>query len=234
MRHARPLLAAGVVGLAVGLLNGGLVTGALTAPAASAEPGVCQGVPKCRVVAHVDVNGDRRRDVVGAARVGKIGAPQGAVVVRVKTAPGTIASITRKTQYWNDNLWQGAATLDRHRGKDLMVGHEIGAHTEFFAAFTWRKGGLVGLDAPGAGRYWIVDGAYRDSFGWLHRKADPAGLIRKRVAERVRDTKRFHGTIRTFRWKAGEWTKVSVVKRRLTEKQAGGWAGFHVPGLAIY
>jgi hypothetical protein len=213
------------------------------APASSADPGgpitrgasgVCAGVTHCTVVAHVDVNGEGTRDAVGLARRGKDGAARGFAQVRVLTEDGAISKIGRFTHYWYGHLWQGAAHIDGHRGHDLIVGHEMGAHAEVFVSYTWRDGSLARLDAPGKGGKWLVDEAYADSYGWQHKTSDPRGLVRKRKAIRIGDSNRFRGSVRTFRWSDGGWAKRSTVHRRISQDRAGDWGGFHVPGLQRY
>lgn len=221
------MVAAGAVLLA------GAPTTAASADVAAA-PGVCDGVARCRVVAHVDVNGDGSPDAVGIARRGADGAARGAVIVRVRTAPGHIVSVRRKTEFWSGNPFQGAARVDGRPGREVFVGHMLGAHTLFHRALTWRHGTLVTLTAPGPGADWVVDSSYRQHYGWLKRRTDPDGVLQRRVAVRVRDTNRFRGTLTTYRWTRDGWTKLVVERRSLSERAAATWGGFKVPGLGRF
>lgn len=211
-----------------------VATAGPTSPASGeASPGVCDGVRRCQQVAKVDVDGDGTADPVGIARRGKDGAPHGKVIVRVKVGD-TVVSTRRKTSYWYGSPWQGAARLDGEAGKDLMVGFSAGAHTLFFHGLTWREGRLVNLDAPGRGHPWVIDGAYNVAYGWLRKGSWPDGSIRQRVATRY-ETKRFKGTITSYRWQNGAWDRVSSRKiYPVPNKTAYSWAGFVVPGLKRY
>jgi len=211
----------------------GAVPGSLSF-AAESDPGVCAGVPGCRVKAHADVDGDGRRDAVGMARRGAQGAPHGAVLLRVKTGPGKIATYRAPTEYWYGGPWQGVARLDGRRGNEIMVGYSTGAHAQLYRSVTWRHGRLVTLDAAGPDRYWYVDGAVWVSAGWLRRATDPVGTIRQRVAMRTGNatTSPFKGTVDTYRWTAGSWKRIaSRTIRPLPEHVAYRWGGFRVPGL---
>lgn len=221
---------------AVTVLAGSLMSVTLggTTSAYAANRGVCAGVEGCRVAAKADVNGDGRPDVIGIARRGSNGAPKGAVIVRVKTGPGKIASTRAAAPYWYGPAWQGVAALDGKKGKEIVVGHSAGAHAQYYRALTWRQGRLVTLNAPGPDDHWLIDGAVWISAGWLQRGVDPIGTLRQRVAIRTGDATRspFEGTVTTYRWKPGGWTRVSsVTTNPLPDRTAYAWGGFHVPGL---
>src|SRR4051794_25507072 len=121
-------------GAMAGLVGAGLISGVAavgTASTAIADVGVCSGGLKCRVVTHVDVNGDGHADTVAIARRGAEGARSGSVMVRVKTSPGRVVSASRRTSFWFGGLWQGAARIDGRPGRELVVGYTAGAHTLF-------------------------------------------------------------------------------------------------------
>ncbi len=203
--------------------------------ARAAGPGVCAGVNRCRVVAHVDVDGNGAADAVALARRGRNGGAKGFVRVRVKTAPHRIVTVRRDLPYWYGSAWQGAALLDGRKGRDLVIGHTAGAHTQFFRALTWRSGTLVDLGAPGGGRDWVVDGAYRISLGFLRRAGKPAGTLTTLNAERNGETRTFTGTATDYRWSGGAWKRVRrSTDKDLPEKTAARWGGFRVPGLARF
>jgi len=198
------------------------------------DPGVCAGVTGCHVKARADVNGDGSADVIGIARRGESGAPSGAVIVRVQVGPQRIASFRARTEFWSGPVWQGVARLGGGSGKEIMVGHTMGAHAQFYLALTWRHGQLVPFDAPGRGRTWYIDGAVWISAGWLRLPNDPAGKIYRRVAIRVGDAtqSRFKGKVTTFRWAHGRWNRHGTrTIFPLPDKRAFSWGGFRVPGL---
>ena len=198
-------------------------------------PGVCAGVAGCHVMARADVNGDGSADAIGTARRGADGAPSGAVLVRVKIGPHRIVTYLARTEYWYGSVWQGVARLGGgHDGKEIVIGHTMGAHAQFYLALTWRHGDLAVLNAPGRGRTWYIDGAVWISAGWLRLPNDPVGKIYRRVAMRVGDAteSRFKGRVTTFGWAHGRWNKHGTrTIFPLPDKRAFSWGGFHVPGL---
>jgi len=214
----------------------GLAALAVTAlaPPGAAATSVCGGLPRCHEVVRVDVNGDGVRDRVALARRGADGAGSGSVTVRVQVGPGRVVSTTRRTFFWSGGLWQGAATLDGRPGRELVVGHAMGAHAEFFWVLTWRAGRLALLRAPGGGADWGVDGAANDVLGWQRFTAAPPGQVRHLEGERQADG-RMTGTVTTYRWTSGRWVREA---RRmvdpLSRERAGRWVGWHVKGLARY
>lgn len=210
---------------------------AVCVPTATADsgPGVCEGVRGCEVVARVDVNGDGRKDGVGLARRGNEDAETASVVVRVKVGSHRIVKKRRPIPGWYGPDWQGSAHVDGKRGRELFVGADAGAHTQWFHVLTWRKGRLTTLKAPTGGKTWMIDGAYWISQGWQHRKGDPAGKIRFREAVRIDNSKHFAGRVRMYRWSDDGWERKSVKKHpRLPEERAYRWGGFHIPGLPRY
>ncbi len=221
------VLASAVAGLTASAADAGPARGSGSASVA----GVCDGVPGCRVVARVDVNGDGSRDDIGLAARGS-GAAR--VVVRVRTAPGRIASLQAAAGPWSGSRWQGAAHLDGRRGAELVVGDTQGAHTQYYRALTWRAGRLVTLGAPGPGVLWVTDGAVFVSLGWQQLPRDPAGCIRRLAALRAGSSVHdpFRGTITRYQWSARGWRTVATrTVFPLTDRAADGWGGFHVPGL---
>jgi hypothetical protein len=209
----------------------------LGAPVQAGEPtraalGVCAGVARCDVRAHVDVNGDGRRDAVGIATRGH-GAHQ-IVVVRVRTARRQIDSVRYHMPFWEGSPWQGTATLDGRPGREIVVGRTMGAHAQLYRALTWRRHGLTQLDAPGRGGSWWIDAAVWISRGWKRPTNAPAGVVRLRHAERIGDYKSpFHGTVSTYRWSEGSWDRTRLNDRgKISDRCASRWGGFRIPGLA--
>ena len=216
------------------LLSAGLVAGAPSS-ASAAGPGVCAGIERCRVVARVDVDGNGTRDPVAVTRLGEDGGAHGTVVVRVRVAAHRIVKARRVLAYWYGPVWQGAGFLDGRKGRELVVGHTAGAHSEFFRALTWRHGRLVDLRAPGGHLDWYVDGACTIAVGYLHPSGTPAGTLLHRSAERTCGDPTYSGTAERYEWRAG---KYKLVRRTtyptLSEDVANRWVGFRVPGLARY
>jgi len=215
----------------LGLLAVLPVASLVTVAPAEAGGGVCAGVARCHVVAHRDVNGNGERDAIGVARRGEQGAQRGHVVVRVLTDSGHRAAARRSIRFWSGPLYQGAADVDGRAGREVFVGYQQGAHTQFFRSLTWRDGDLRTLDAPGRGHTWIIDGAFNVAYGWL-RKADDDGVIRRRIAVRSETGDRFRGRVTKFAWTADGWDRRGSWSRSISEDQAFRWGGFHVPGLA--
>ncbi len=219
---------------AIALSASGAVHSASALGEVPAGPGVCEGVAGCKVKARVDVNGDGLKDVVGVARRGENGAPEGGVLVRVKTGAGQIASTRAGNEYWYGPVWQGTAALDGRKGKEIVVGFTVGAHGQSYRALTWRRGRLVTLDAPGRGRYWYVDSAMWIAAGWQRRGDDPVGTVTRRVAMREGNDadSPFRGRATTFTWARGGWKNVGTETiYPMSDEDAYTWGGFRIPGL---
>lgn len=206
--------------------------------AAAADPGVCDGVAGCRVVASVDVNGDGRRDDIGVA--GRGSAASKTVVVRVRVGPNRddanrIVATRVPAPSWSGSPWQGASAIDGRPGAELVVGYTQGAHTAFYRSLTWRAGRLVTLGAPGPGIFWVVDSAVWVSLGWQHLRGQPPGSIRALSAVRAASSAHdpFRGTVTGYQWTPRGWRTVAArTVFPLSDRVAFSWGGFHVPGLA--
>lgn len=219
--------------VALGAACSSVFAAAPGAPAASTAPaGVCAGLGGCRVVARADVDGDGSPDAIGLARRdGGLG-KRGVVVVRVATAPRHLVSTRLPLENWSGTPWQGVATLDGRRGKDIMVGRQMGASAQFYQSVTWRHGSLVPLDAPGPDRWWGVGQSATVVGGWVRRVGDPPGVIRARIATST-SPGLFRGRVTTYRWTPQGWHRVgSRTVSPLSVQRVRGWGGFHVPGLA--
>lgn len=229
---ALAVLACALAGLTVPAA-GAATRGGADVRAPTAGPGVCDGVAGCRVVASVDVDGDGSRDDVGVAGRGS-GASR-TVVVRVLVGPDQVVATRVPSPSWFGSLWEGAASIDRRRGAELMVGYTQGAHTLFSRSLTWRAGRLVTLGAPGPGSFWVTDSAVWISLGWQHLPRDPAGSIRELSAVRAASSAHdpFEGTVTRYQWTPRGWrTVASRTVFPLSDRAAYDWGGFHVPGLA--
>jgi hypothetical protein len=201
---------------------------------ASATVPLCGSTARCHVVTRTDVNGDGRPDIVAITRRGATAAPDGSATIRVQTSPSHVESVTRSNSHWFGPLWQGAARIDARDGRELVLGATAGAHAQFFWVLTWRQGRLVTLRAPGGDRTWVVDGSATNILGWHRSDADPAGLIRQRVAER-QSSGRVSGRVVTYRWSFAGWSRVgSRVVDPVSEGVASRWVGWRVPGLDVY
>lgn len=205
-----------------------------TSARTSTDPtlGVCSGVDRCHIKAHVDIDGDGDKDAVGVARQRQDGHRY--VIVRVKTDAGQITSVRRNLGTWLGTPWQGTAQLDGRPGREIVVGRVMGAHAQLYRSLTWRRGGLRTFDAPGRGGSWMIDSAIWTSMGWKQPPKAPEGTIRHRAAFRVGDNDSpFEGTVITYRWTRAGWDRVGTrTFDRISDAQAARWGGFHVAGLA--
>lgn len=234
-----------LVPLLLGLVVTACAPASTTTPpaAVAAAPldALCAGVPACKRVATVDVDGDSRVDQVGVAGV-KL-ADGGQIVVRVRTATGQTLQTTGRRVHWFAKPFFGAAPLDGRRGAEIVVGDTMGAHYQQFRVITYRAGKLVTLKAPplvwskdGANRptsRWAVDGSYRFNTGVTRSvSADRSVMLTMRTLER-RDSGRGHvGQATHYRWSGGRWVKVSAQSLRVSsDKRAYAVGGWHVPGL---
>lgn len=184
--------------------------------------------PAGRVVARVQVDGDRRRDTVRYQVI-----TDDLVKVTVETARGRVDSMRLRTYYWPRGKWQGAARIDGRRGAELVVGTSTGAHALLFSVLTWRGGELTRERAPGGGREWLVDAAYNDYYGWLRTRTDGgAAQIIERYVTREGTSHRWSGRAISYTWRSGDWRRSS--KRSLSyrgDRNASRVYGWKVKGL---
>ncbi len=200
-------------------------------PAPHPGTGVCAGLPGCHVRALADINGDGHRDVVAMARRGGRSGAQGWLILRVKTGPGQVVQTRRLLENWPTSPWVGVTRLDRHRGKEIMVGRLMGAAAGFYQALTWRHGQLVLLDAPGRPRWWGLSYAAAFTAGWQRQATDPVGLIRERLAT-ARADGTIRGKVKVYQWTRGGWRlERTRTIPSLPPGRAARWGAFHVPGL---
>lgn len=210
------------------------------APAATTN--VCTGVPGCRRVASVDIDGDARADQVGVAS-SKM-ADGGRITVRVRTASGrTMQTTGRHVRWFADDAFVAAAPLDGRAGAEIFVGHSMGAHYQQFRVVTYRAGRLVTLKAPpllwsrdgmeDATSRWGVDGSYSFNVG-VYRRVSSRGAVTLTMRSLARrDSGHGHsGHETTYRWYRGTWSKVSARRlSNLSDKAAYASGGWHVTGV---
>ena len=189
--------------------------------------GVCDGTQDCKVVATRDVDGDGHRD-----RVGRVLHPDGRVTMRVLTSEGMLRRKTVDASDWYGDPWHGAAGIDGRRGVELVVGHLVGAHTEFFKVLTWRAGELVVERDPSGDATWVVDSSVNFNIGVWRRVVDGEVLVRLRSAVRGAAGHGHNGRDVTYHWAHKRWNKVSSIHRHYRSDAAafriGGW---HVGSL---
>jgi hypothetical protein len=197
---------------------------------AEPAPGVCDGVPKCRVVASTDVDGDGRPDEVGFVVESKK-----RVVVRVTTAAGETVGRDLDTMWFPRGEFFGAAPIDGRPGAELVVGTTMGAHTLWFTTLAMDTGRLEVLAAPGAEDEWMIDGAYSFHAGVSRRVEDGRVVVVLRDAERNGLAPRFSGRDRTYVWTDSGWRLEATERTRYRGERAvariGGW---HVAGLRTF
>lgn len=211
-----------------------LAAGQPTAPGSRTAPGPCTGLANCRGVGRFDVDGDGRLDAVALARRGRNGAFRGASIVRVQTYTGKVSTVRVANRRWWGDPWQGAATLDSRKGRDLMVGREMRGRTTTFRALTWRNGRLVALDAPGRPSYWQVSSRAKVKAGWLKPRRAPLGTVVRRVATRTGGAGTpYRGKVTTYRWSNRGWVaKGTRTRYPMSQRAASQWGGFSVKGMS--
>jgi hypothetical protein len=197
---------------------------------AAPVPGVCDGVPKCRVVANTDVDGDGRADEVGFVVESKR-----RVTVRVTTATGETVGRDLDTMWFPRGEFFGAAPIDGRPGAELVVGTTMGAHTLWFTTLAMDSGRLEVLAAPGAESEWMIDGAYSFHAGVSRQVENGRAVVVLREAARNGVAPRFSGRDRTYVWTASGWRLESTERTRYRGERAvariGGW---HVAGLPTF
>ena len=235
------------------LVTTGLAAGAVAATAslvapttASAAPSVCgkMSAAKCQVVAHVDVDGDGAKDAVAIVpkKIDKHGYAH-ATRVRVKTADGKLMKKTIKHTQWSANHppYRGAATIDGRKGHELVLTHQVGAHTMWYRVLTVRNGRLTTLAAPKLpgttkSKDWFTDSALNSTGGINRHKGKAPVLIfkygtRTSAGAGVDRSPYFSGRTVRVRWQHGGWKRISVTKHHWAPKTATKIAGWHLKGL---
>ncbi len=228
---AAPLL------LAALLLDAGPAAATGDAPRGSA----CAGVAGCQSKARVDVDGDGRLDDVGTVQRDRAGSTgiyhRGTTTVRVRTATGRTVIAAVPYDGWFGPTWHGATRLEGTPGAELVLGSTAGAHSQTFAALTWRGGRLVPLHAPGGGaiRDFYIDGALTIYAG-VACGTDPAGRPTLTVyAASLEDGRRTYSTATTvsrYDRAAQRWVLVSSRSaERVPADDAAAPAGWRCRGL---
>lgn len=244
--HASWARGAAVAALAAGVLAGALPL-ASPPPAEAAARTVCTGVARCQVVAHTDVDGDGEADEVGmAADLRHSDAGKGVVTVRVRTAAGETLSTTSRSISWfgaDADAWFGAARIDGRRGRELVVGQRMGAHSSSYRVITYRHGELVTLRAPKApsltGRAddtttWYTDAALNFHDGYTRSRTKGVTYVKLTTAERDPSGTSHHGWTARYRWAHGGWRLLSVKRAHYASDAAvQRTAGWHVSGLPV-
>ncbi|QGN33310.1 hypothetical protein [Microlunatus sp. Gsoil 973] len=231
---------AGIAGGAMATVA--LVAGLLTPTTAdAAAKNACSGVTShCKIVAHVDVTGDGRPDSVGIVRQRTDGDVVTRYQVRIRTAGGKLLHKTDKSAAWIGPLYRGAAKIDGRRGKELVVGHVLGAHTAFYRVYRYHNGKLVLLKSPKLpkkvsattlDRSWAVDSAVASFEGIRRTRHNGHVVLTNTFGSRDPSARVYSGWKLKYRWEAGHWKSTSVVKRTFTNKQAAKAWGWHVKGM---
>lgn len=210
-----------------------LVTLAVGASLLCVAPGAAAGAASAAapVVARVDVDGDRRVDIV------RFRTPAADLaVVTVRTARGRTLTKRVRTSGSINPQWHGAAPLDGRRGADLVVLAEAGAHTLFHTVLTVRRGRLVVAEAPGRwGPDWVTDGAYSVAIGWRRYVKDGRAFVLSQAVQRQAQPERWTGRSVKFVWRKDRWNRVSSRPLRpRTDAAAYRFGGWHVKGLPRY
>jgi hypothetical protein len=198
------------------------------AVAAAAPHGVCHGFDRCRVVAKIDVDGDRRSDAVGFQKL----PGDRTAVVRVLTASGDRLARRVDVRGWfGGGRWGGAAHVDGEGGAEILVGSTLGAHTPFYTMLTYRGGRLVVERSPRGDATWFVDAAASVYFGWWRDARDGRVTVTSRSAVRhVHGA--WSGSDIRYRWRADQWQRASRTKHVYAGPRAASKIfGWHIDML---
>ena len=219
------------------LVAAGLLSSVFVAanPPAAYGAAICTDVPNCEVVARVDVDGDRKRDVValGFRRTSEPGEKR--VIVRVRRANGTVVTRRKHVEYAVGRLWRGTARIDGRRGSELVIRGLTGAHATFSYVLTWRKGRLVPLRSPHGDRLWAADAAAMIVVGWHRGPKERPGLLRFREASTPRPGGRWTGSSTTYRWVRGAWRERGVLRvENVPFERVDTWGGWRIKGISRF
>lgn len=183
-----------------------------------------------KVQTRIDVDGDRKRDVVRTKRL-----RHGNSRVIVRTSRGKRLTRVVHAVETSRARWFGATRIDGVRGAELVLSRGAIGDSAPFAVFTERHGRLVHLKAPRASNRWqiytgpaMVDGFER------HGKGRKATLTYNKL--RPRKSGNWVGRAHHYRWRRGHWVRIDRdVIRAGTAKAAwrrfGGWQLPRMPRL---
>lgn len=224
----------------IAISSAAVAIGATTAGTASAGPATsaCGKIAHCKVVKHVDVDGDGAKDTVAVVgkKLDKDHVP-GKATVRVKTADGKLLtrSVNNLDVSSTKDIFRGAAKIDGRAGSELVISHKNGAHGSTYRVLTYRNGKLQSLPAPkaatsqavGSQSDWLTDSALMSAQGISRAKkaGQPARVTVQRGAYSG-DTKRLEGRVVTNQWQQnGRWHQVSSTKKSWpqSDHHFGGW-----------
>lgn len=219
--------------------------GLLSPVAAHAQTlNACSGAQhKCTVVANVDVTGDNKLDSVGIVVLKRSGTFITSYRVRVLTAGGKLVLKTDNNASWEgNNLYYGAAAIDGWRGKELVVGHIRGAHTDFDHVLAYRGGKLelrempqlpaaVGKESSADRQNWVVDGSVSTFTGIARRTSYGQVTLLENTGARDAGAGKYKGWHVAYRWSDGHWKLASYNRQSWTDDQSAKAYGWRVPGL---
>lgn len=196
---------------------------------AHASPSASPNDSARKVQTRIDVDGDRKRDVIRTQRL-----RHGNVRVIVRTSRGKHLSRTVHGVETSRAHWFGATRIDGVRGAELVASRGAIGDSAPFTVLTERHGRLVRLKAPRAASGWsiytgpgFVNGYERSGHG---RKAT---LTYNHLGDRG---KKWTGRTRDYRWRRGHWVRVDTDRiRARTERSAwrryGGWQMPRLPRI---
>lgn len=209
-----------------------LATLATTAGPASATSGTaCTGVSGCTIVSRVDVDGDGARDSVGLTTTWRSDGT-GTATVRVLTARGARLSTATRVDRRLDDVYHGSARIDGAPGYEMVIQTDMGAHTPWFRAITYRDGRLTTLVDPHGAYRWTVDSAVWVGKGYRRTTTSTGAL--KMVSYVALDNNhdgRYQLTTKAVGWREGRWVHMSKSTRTVGAKEAYRYADWYVPYL---
>lgn len=215
------------------LVGAGLTAGQAGAVTSGTTASPCDGYRLCRIVSKTDVDGDGRGDLTGMTTY-KRADGTGTATLRVLTASGR--SMTTKTEinHFAGQTFYGAAKMDGQAGYELVVMTDMGAHTPWFRAVTYRNGRLVTLVDPEGQYRWTVDSAVWIGKGYK-RTVTSTGEVRMTSYVALDNTpvgdRRYDLTTKQAAWRNGRWERVSTTKRVVGPDAAYRYADWYVPYL---
>jgi hypothetical protein len=210
----------------------------------TAPPSLCGNLPRCGQVATADVDGDRRPDRIGLARL--TDSPDGLqnYSLRVLTARGRLGVARQGPDVIYGEPFFGAAEIDGVAGVELLMRMTSGPHTQWFQMYTWRGTRLIVERNPeipdGYQRYgWPVDSAFSAAVGLTcDRSYGVASIISTSLTPAGRDyftnpNARHSGEIKTWRWSETKWIPDGTrpISMRAGTPDFRAVPGWHCPGL---
>lgn len=203
----------------------------LISPSAGAAPAAVSRTTATVVTHRVDIDGDGRADTVTLRLVSS--RERNGYRLAVRTATGRSSSQVVYADSFPgapaSDLWVGVTGIDGVRGNEIMLDQNAGiGDFPLLLTYTWRKGKLTLLPAPGGSTRFpgwsLVFPPFRVS-GYSFSMKGSTRYVVHHALNPSPSGRTYSGTNTTYRWTAKGWQRVTtkksgVVSRATADKMA--------------